>query len=220
GLALEPVRGLERAAVQGLAGGGFIANPFEGRTHQWQTYGRSQAPMVELPQWGSGAEYCASVSGGRYILQADCASPSFRVFDEAGKLVRQVQLERALPPAAASAAPTTIEGADSAAQKALQAEAARIVRGARYDPQSRLFALWGQQPGGSAWVDVFSEEGVFLTTLRFDKPWSDFGFARSTIIALEPGADGTAALAAYRLRLPANAVEEAQKAAKSKEGGG
>lgn len=217
GLALEPVRGLERAAVQGMAGGGFIANPYEGGTHQWQQYGRPQGKMVELPQFAGAATYCASVSGGPYILQADCAAPTFRVFDERGTLIRQVQIDRPLPPAAA--APTTLADADSAARKQLQAEAAKIVRGIRYDPASKLFALWGQQQGGSAWVDVFSEDGVYLTTVRFGAAWADFAFAGSTFYALEPGADGAAALAAYRLRLPANAAEEARKAANEKGNG-
>lgn len=220
GLALEPVRGLERAAVQGLAGGGFIANGYEGRTHQWQTYGTKKSSMVELPRWADAAEYCASVSGGPYILQADCAAPTFRVFDQRGTLIRQVQIDRPLPPAAAAAAPATVAAADSAARKQLQAEAAKIVRGIRYDPASKLFALWGQQPGGSAWVDVFSRGGVYLTTVRFGAAWADFAFAGSTLYALEPGADGAAALAAYRLRLPANAVEEARKAAGDKGGNG
>jgi len=217
GLALEPVRGLERAAVQGLAEGGFIANGYDGRTHQWQMYGRPRPWMVELPQWTNAAEYCASVSGGPYILQADCAAPTFRVFDERGKLIRQVQIDRPLPPAAT---PTTLAAADSAARKQLQADAAKIVRGIRYDPASKLFALWGQQPGGSAWVDVFSEDGVYLTTVRFGAAWADFAFAGFTFYALEPAADGAAALAAYRLRLPANAAEEAHKAAGAKAGNG
>jgi hypothetical protein len=171
---------------------------------------------VELPRWADAAEYCASVSGGPYILQADCAAPTFRVFDQRGKLIRQVQIDRPLPPAAA--APATVAVADSAAQKQLQAEAAKIVRGIRYDPASKLFALWGQQPGGSAWVDVFSEDGVYLTTVRFGAAWADFAFAGSTLYALEPGADGAAALAAYRLRLPANAAEEAAKGDKGGNG--
>ncbi|HEX8691377.1 MAG TPA: hypothetical protein VF746_02955 [Longimicrobium sp.] len=232
GLTREPVRGLDRPAVHGLASGGFFANPYAGLTHQWRAWGpRRDTTMLELPRWGESA-YCASVSGGRWILQADCASPSFRVFDEAGKLVRQVGVDR--PAAAAPAAPALSDSALGELQQQLMAGEpddsvlarllaaggpARVTRGARHDPASKLFALWGQLPAGGAWVDLFSEEGVYLATVRFGRPWADVGFARSTLFALEEGENGAVTLVAYRLHLPSNALSAARDAARARGAG-
>jgi hypothetical protein len=110
------------------------------------------------------------------MILADCASPTFRVYDPDELRPRRVTIARN----AAGAAPDA-------------------VRGVRHDARGRRFAVWSAADGATQ-LDVLSEEGVYLARVRFPAPWLDFAFDGGTVFALEEG--DPARLAAYSLRLP------------------
>src|SRR5690606_32044563 len=65
----------------------------------------------------------------------------------------------------------------------------RSFRAVREDPDTGVLAIWEQNPdelgGGTATLHLFSDSGIYLAEVPFDRAWVDFDLAGSKLFALE-----------------------------------
>jgi hypothetical protein len=161
-------------------------------------------------------------TAGAHIIRFSCGAPHLQLLDDRGRLLGEYLVDRA---------PDMVTDAELEAQLkrrsdrmaldgippamiqrvlAMTRDESRIrasFSAARQDPATGALALWQQNPddlgGGPATLHLFSQSGVYLAELHFDRAWVAFDIANATIFALErdPETDLIRA-AAYRLEMP------------------
>lgn len=171
-------------------------------------------------------------TAGAYIIRFSCGAPHLQLLDDRGRLLGEYLVDRA---------PDLVTDAELEAQLkrrsdrmaldgippamiqrvlAMTREESRIRASfstARQDPATGIFALWQQNPGdlggGPATLHLFSQSGVYLAELHFDRAWVAFDIANATIFALErdPDTDLVSA-AAYRIEVPIELTEQVGRA--------
>jgi hypothetical protein len=215
--------GIVALSMSGREPGGLLV--MDHRGGHWLYDARGNRRPVSLPaieEDDRGAQACGRTwSTGREILRLDCTRPAFQVISRDGALLRTVRTRR--EPVAATEAELARHrrtlAADAARTGSSPGEARQLIdlllkdqspkrsmRGVRYDPAARMYAVWEQQPAelgnGPARLHLFGAEGVFLATLPFPDPWVDFAIEGLTVYALAEDRDtGLVRLAAYRVAL-------------------
>lgn len=165
-------------------------------------------------------------TAGAFIIRSSCAVPHLQILDAEGRLLREFSVARE---------PDLVTDAEREAEvEKVRDELTRIpgmppaliqiqlerVRNAsrirnsfrlvRVDPATGALALWKQNPellgSGPATLHLFSDSGVYLAEIPFDRAWVDFDLRDSTLFVLErdPETDLVSA-SAYRVEVPTTA---------------
>ena len=220
--------------LYGTGGGRFLAFTYGGTGARWLSYrgadsaGRSHPPPITRSETHPEAarSECWKPEGyGGGLWLVSCAHPVLVRFDDGGELRREVSFDR--PPRAPGE--DEVEAVRAAARRRAKVRrpdlgreivdrlVAREVRrhpfvkkhrAVRYDTATGRMAVLEQTPdymgGGTATVQVFTEEGVHLAELTFGRKWLDFEMIDGVLYAVSLGEESSVpSLTAHRLELRA-----------------
>jgi hypothetical protein len=168
-----------------------------------------------------GSDCLAVGVAGPLVVRPACRTPQFALATPDGRVVREIRVNR--EPEAATEAELqayadrmrqqmgqVLSGAqiDQIVERSTALE--RLKRKymmVRADTGLGVYALREQNPrdlgGGPATLHLFSESGVFLSSLTFEREWVEYDMHAGTVYALTEDPDtGLRTVRAYRLSLP------------------
>ena len=191
-------------------------------------------PDFEPPDGHDGSISAASTWGER-LVRLRQTSPQIRVYSTAGSLETVIDLPLPVEETSDEEIEDIVRDVSSVLARdgvpagVIQQQVDRIRSRPRakrrfrkivFDDDGGLGAIWEQDPeglgSGNASLHLFSIDGIYLTAIRFDRPWADFAVSDGVlyVLARDPDTD-LVTLMAFELNVPPELLERARQVARA-----